>query len=88
MNHEQEGITMNMPTAADAAAAIAKGDYERARKQSEEVAAAINNAVAQGAKYAGGNGYLEPSVKAALDAKGYKVEHGSQYNESYWSVTW
>jgi hypothetical protein len=87
MNNEQD-ITMNIPTAAEAAAAIAKGDYERARKQSEEVAAAINKAVAQGAKYAGGDGYLEPSVKAALESKGYKCQHGTQYNESYWSVTW
>lgn len=88
MNQEQDGITMNIPTAADAATSIAKGEYERARKQSEEVSDAINKAVATGARYAGGNGYLEPSVKSALEAKGYKCHHGSQYNESYWSVTW
>ncbi len=81
-------IKMNIPHAADARRSIEKGEYEKAVNQAAEVEAMITKAIAQGGKSVGGSGRLEPPVKAKLEEMGYKCESGSQYNESYWSVSW
>lgn len=79
---------MNIPHAADARRVIEKGEYAAALEQAELVTQKITAAVAAGQTSTGGDGYLLAPVKAKLEEKGYKCSSGSQYNESYWSVSW
>lgn len=81
-------IKMNIPHAAEARRAIEKGEYEKAVKQAAMVEAKIAHAITQGQKSTGGDGHLESAVQMKLKEMGYKCECGSQYNESYWSVSW
>lgn len=81
-------INMNIPHAADARAAIERGKYEKAEKQALEVEKMIKAALAEGRSAIGGDGCLEPSIKAKLEEMGYKYREGNQYNESSWSVSW
>jgi hypothetical protein len=85
MNNE---IKMNIPPAAEARRIRAQGEYEKAKKQAAEIEAKIQAAVARGETSVGGDGYIEQPVKAKLEAMGYKCDVGSQYNETYWSVSW
>lgn len=79
---------MNIPRAADARRAIENAEYEKAIKQAAEVEKLIHDAISKGQKYVGGNGYLEPSVKAKLESMGYTCTSASQYNEEYYSISW
>lgn len=81
-------IKMNIPHAADALRAIEKGAYEKAERQAAEIEKAITEAIASGQKSIAGSGPMEPPVKNKLREMGYKCESGSQYNESYWSISW
>jgi hypothetical protein len=83
-----KGIQMDIPTAAEAAASVSAGEYEKAKKQSADIACQITDAIAGGNYSIGGSGRLEPVVKTKLEELGYKCETGSQYNESYWSISW
>lgn len=88
MNLEKMNLTMNIPHAADARRAIEKGEYEKATKQAAEVEKLIHGAISKGQKYVGGDGYLEPSVKAKLESMGYTCTSSSQCNEEYYSISW
>ena len=79
---------MNIPKASDACKTVDQGEYDKAVKQADEVATAINSAIALGKKSIGGDGHLEPSVRTKLQEMGYQYSTGTQYNESYWSVSW
>lgn len=81
-------ITMNIPRADDARKSVEQGEYDKAVKQADEVATAINTAIALGKKSIGGSGRLEASVRTKLQEMGYQYSTGTQYNESYWSVSW
>lgn len=54
------------------------------RKLSEE----INNAIAEGKYSISNDGYLKHETLQRLKELGYKVQTGSQYNESYYSISW
>ena len=66
-------IKMNIPSAAEAKHAIESGEYEKAQKQALEVESLITKAIAEGKSYAGGNGFLEPFLKAKLTEMGYEI---------------
>jgi hypothetical protein len=53
-----------------------------------EVISKINQAIDKNGFEASGDGSLPAPLIKLLEAKGYTVKHGSQYNESYWMVRW
>jgi len=79
---------MNIPSAAEARQSYDKGEYEKAKKQAAEVEEQIQDAIASGKTSVSGDGFIEPPVKAKLKFLGYKCDEGTQYNESYWSISW
>ena len=53
-----------------------------------EIEKRIINAIKEGKYSICYSGYLKQETKDALKRLGYKVETGSQYNESYYSISW
>lgn len=54
----------------------------------EELNKKINNAISCGKFSICNDGYLQPETRKRLEQLGYKVETGSQYNQSYYSISW
>ncbi len=48
----------------------------------------IDKTIANGKFSISNDGYLQSQTRKKLEELGYKVETGSQYNESYYSVSW
>ena len=48
----------------------------------------INDAINRGVCSIHSNGHLSKTIKDELEKLGYKVYQGSQYNESYYSISW
>ena len=48
----------------------------------------ISEAVKEGQFSVCGEGRMQEATKQELERLGYKVEMGSQYNDSYFSVSW
>ena len=48
----------------------------------------ISEAVKEGRFSVYGEGHMQEATKQELERLGYKVEMGSQYNDSYFSVSW
>ena len=48
----------------------------------------INNAIAEGKYSISNDGYLQHETRLRLEELGYKIQTGSQYNESYYSISW
>lgn len=48
----------------------------------------IRNAVTDGKFSISGDGPLKPEIRKKLEELGYKVEIGTQHNESYYSISW
>ena len=48
----------------------------------------IDGAIAKGQFSITNDGTLHPATRERLESLGYKVQVGSQYNESYYSVSW
>lgn len=57
-------------------------------KELKEITEKIIKAIADGKFSISGDGYLKSETKQRLEELGYKVKYGSQYNESYWSISW
>ena len=57
-------------------------------KQFAEISKRISDAIADGKFSINGNGCLQYEIIQRLEEFGYKVKTGSQYNESYWSISW
>ena len=57
-------------------------------KQLAEISKRISDAIADGRFSINGNGCLQYETTQRLEELGYKVKTGSQYNESYWSISW
>ena len=58
-------------------------------KELQEIVVKINAAAKEGKYSYSEDGYLEPEIKARLKSLGYKVDEvGSQYNQSYYSISW
>ena len=63
---------------------IASKDETELLKIENEIKDAINRGVCSIHK----NGYLSKTIANELEKLGYKVYQGSQYNESYCSISW
>lgn len=48
----------------------------------------IMSAISKGEFFINNEGYLSEVAKQRLKADGYKVKQGSQYNESYYVISW
>ena len=57
-------------------------------QQLAELSKLIRNAIADGKFSISEDGCLNPEIRKKLEELGYKVETGSQYNESYYSISW
>ena len=57
-------------------------------KELVEINKKISNAVKNCKFSISGNGVLQLETKERLAQLGYKVQTGSQYNESYWYISW
>ena len=98
-NHiaEMHKIRDNMRKQLDADASISAAF---ARKKTEEkikegcayeiknIRDKINDAVNCGKFFILGNGLLKTGTKDWLRMKGYEVRVDTQYNESYWTISW
>lgn len=77
-----------MISAKEAKEIAIQGKYERAVKQMELIECEIQKAIEKGSFSASFNGSICSANKEKLESLGYKVDSGSQYNESYFSVSW
>lgn len=57
-------------------------------QQLTELSKLIRDAIADGKFSICEDGYLKPETRKKLEGLGYKVETGTQYNESYYSISW
>ncbi len=57
-------------------------------QQLAELSKLIRDAIADGKFSICEDGYLKPETRKKLEGLGYKVETGTQYNESYYSISW
>ena len=58
------------------------------KKQLQEIATEINAASKEGKYSYSENGFLKPKIREKLEELGYEVEVGSQYNQSWYSISW
>jgi hypothetical protein len=77
-----------MISAKEAKDVVMQGKYEKAVKQMELIESEIKKAIEKGSFNASFNGSICSANKEKLETLGYKVDSGSQYNESYFSVSW
>lgn len=78
----------SIPTAAEAKNVTKLAIENSITKQLEELSFEINTATHKG-KYAIANdGTLDSEVKRRLEALGYNVTIGNQYNKSYYTIRW
>ena len=57
-------------------------------QQLAELSKLIRDAIADGKFSISEVGCLKPETRKKLEELGYKIETGSQYNESYYSISW
>lgn len=57
-------------------------------QQLAELSKLIKDAIADGKFSISKDGYLKPETQKKLEELGYKIETGTQYNESYYSISW
>lgn len=57
-------------------------------QQLAELSKQIKAAILDGKFLISSNGSLKPEARKKLEEIGYKVEIGSQYNESYYTISW
>ena len=60
----------------------------RTTQQLAELSKLIRAAIADGKFSISLNGYLKSEIQKKLEKLGYKVETGTQYNESCYSISW
>lgn len=54
----------------------------------EEIEKRINSCILEGKYILSCSGYISEKTKKCLKQHGYKVETGSQYNKSYYTISW
>lgn len=56
--------------------------------QLEDIGNEIRKAIEEGKFYIHGEGYLKSETRKKLNELGYEIQTGSQYNESYYTISW
>lgn len=77
-----------MVNANEARKIVEQGRYQKATKQMKEIENKIKESIIQGLVYASFDGIIEKANKEKLEELGYTISSGSQYNESYYSISW
>lgn len=77
-----------MRSAEEARRIIEQGACEKVKKQWEDIENVIEQSLNSGYRYTTFTGILEKSNRTKLENLGYKIDVGSQYNESYFSISW
>ena len=77
-----------IPTAAEAKNVTELAIENSITKQLEELSFEINTAIHKGKYDITNDGTLDSEVKRRLEALGYNVTVGNQYNESYYTISW
>lgn len=77
-----------IPTAAEAKNVTESSIEDSIAKQLEKLSSDINNAAHKGKYDITNDGILDSAIKRRLEALGYKVTIGNQYNESYYTISW
>jgi predicted kinase len=65
-----------------------KNIYDCVTSELNKLSEQINNAIAEGKYSITNDGYLQQETRQRLEELGYKIQTGSQYNESYYSISW
>lgn len=81
-------IMKNLPSAEQARIMVENGNNNKSNEQWEYVSTLILEAINNGRRYVSESGILMDSNKEKLRKLGYEVNTGSQYNESYYNITW
>lgn len=77
-----------LPSASDAKKLTEEYINQCLTKDLKEISEKIKEAIANGKFAISGNGCLQKETKQRLEELGYKVTYGTQYNESYWNISW
>ena len=77
-----------LPTAKQAKEMVNSRVDNKANEELEHVTKLILSAINNNKTYVTGNGTLMQMTIEKLRKLGYKVDNGSQYNESFYSVKW
>ena len=78
----------SIPTAAEAKNVTELAIENSITKQLEELSFEINTATHKGEYAIANDGTLDSEVKRRLEALGYNVTIGNQYNKSYYTIRW
>lgn len=78
----------SIPTAAEAKNVTELSIENSITKQLEELSFEINTAIHKGKYDIANDGTLDSEVKRRLEALGYNVTIGNQYNRSYYTISW
>lgn len=77
-----------MISAREARERAEKATQNGIQKEIEKIEPEIEKAILQGKNHVTLGGSLSKPTGDYLRSLGYEVEHGSQYNESYFTVKW
>lgn len=77
-----------MISAKEARERVEKATQNGIQKEIEKIEPEIEKAILQGKNHVTLGGSLSKPTCDHLRSLGYEVEHGSQYNESYFTVKW
>ena len=77
-----------MIPAKEARKIVEQGQNERAIAQLEQIEWELENAIQNGKFNVSLDGVIEAANRRKLESLGYKVSAGSQYNESYFTISW
>lgn len=58
------------------------------REEFGEIEKCIEDLASSGIFYVTKSGYIHPQLRRILEALGYKVKTGTQYNEPYYTISW
>lgn len=77
-----------MINAKEARRIVEQGYNEKAIAQLEQIEWELENAIQNGKFNVSLDGVIEATNRRKLESLGYKVSAGSQYNESYFTISW
>lgn len=61
---------------------------DRVTKELDKLNKQIDKAIARGSFSISNDGILQSETSKRLESLGYRVQTGSQYNESYYNISW
>lgn len=87
-NHKLTPADNILPSASEANKTTKENINQCLTIELKEISEKIKEAISNGKFSISGNGCLQKETKQRLEELGYKVTYGTQYNESYWNISW